>query len=164
MEITTSSAGAALALEPERTLGRGKPAPQTSARAMSLLDAKCTVPHPLAVAGGTAAVFSAPAPEKESPNEDAAMVVELTPNHAVLVVADGLGGHASGEHAARLAMQSLRQTLMPLEIDPRDTNADALRWAVLAGIEEANRVVLELGNGAATTLAVVEVQGDTIRP
>lgn len=164
MEITTSSAGAAIALEPVVSLGRGKPAPQTSARAMSLLEANCTAPHPLAVAGGTAAVFSAPGPGKETPNEDAAMVVELTPNHAVLVVADGLGGHASGEHAARLAMQNLRQALMPLEIDSRDTNSGSLRAAILAGIEGANREILDLGTGAATTLAVVELQGDTIRP
>lgn len=164
MEITTSSGGAAIALEPVLSLGRGMPAPQTSARAMSLLAADCSTPHPLAVAGGSAAVFSASGPGKETANEDAAMVVELTPNHAVLVVADGLGGHASGEQAARLAIQSLRQTLMPLEIDPRDVTADSLRWAILAGIEEANRVILELGSGAATTLAVVEIQGSTIRP
>ena len=164
MEIITPSAGAVVALEPVVSLGRGMPAPQTAARAMSLLEANCNVPHALAVAGGTAAVFSCPSPGKETPNEDAAMVVELTPQHAVLVVADGLGGHASGEHASRLAIQALRQALLPLEIDPLDTNADALRWAILAGIEEANRAVLELGTGAATTLAVVEVQGSTVRP
>ncbi|MEX2171937.1 MAG: protein phosphatase 2C domain-containing protein [Pirellulales bacterium] len=164
MEIITPSAGAVVALEPVVSLGRGMPVPRTTARAMSLLEANCSAPHALAVAGGTAAVFSCPSPGKETPNEDAAMVVELTPQHAVLVVADGLGGHASGEHASRLAIQSLRQALLPLEIDPQDTNADALRWAILAGIEEANRAVLELGTGAATTLAVVEVQGPTVRP
>ena len=90
MDVTTLSDDVAVALEPVLSLGRGKPAPQTSARAMSLLEANCSVPHPLAVAGGMAAVFSAPGPGKETPNEDAAMVVELSPKHAVLMVADGL--------------------------------------------------------------------------
>ena len=164
MEITTLSTDAAVALEPVIVKGRGEPSPQTSARALSLLEANCHAPHALSVAGGVAAVFSAPSPGKETPNEDAAMVVELTPQHAVLVVADGLGGHASGEHASRLAIQSMRQALMPLEIDAGDLGSDSLRGAILAGIEEANRAVLELGTGAATTLAVVEVQGPTVRP
>jgi PPM family protein phosphatase len=164
MDVTTPSPNVAVALEPVLSLGRGKPVPQTTARAMSLLEASCTVPHPFEVAGGMTAVFSAPSPGKETPNEDAAMVVELSPQHAVLMVADGLGGHANGEQAARLAIQSLRQALMPLEIDPKDVNSDSLRGAILAGIEEANRAILELGNGAATTLALVELQGDTVRP
>jgi serine/threonine protein phosphatase PrpC len=164
MEITTLLDDVAVALEPMFMKSRGEPPEQTRARALSLLEANCAAPHALTVAGGTAAVFSAPSPGKETPNEDAAMVVELSPSHAVLVVADGLGGHASGEHAARLAIHSMRQALMPLDIDPGDLAADALRWAILAGIEDANRAVLELGSGAATTLAVVEVQGSTVRP
>ena len=42
--------------------------------------------------------------------------------------------------------------------------AEQLRGAILNGIEAANRSIRELGCGAATTLALVEIQDRTIRP
>jgi serine/threonine protein phosphatase PrpC len=43
-------------------------------------------------------------------------------------------------------------------------NDSNLRTAILDGVEHANRSICELGIGAATTLAIVEIKENTIRP
>ena len=43
-------------------------------------------------------------------------------------------------------------------------NRSTLRTAILNGIEAANQTVRDLGTGAATTMALVEIQDRTIRP
>lgn len=118
----------------------------------------------LPVARGVAAVLSRVAPEKESPNEDAAAVVSLASGLGVLIVADGMGGHAAGETAAQLAVEHVEQALREAE-EEHDLKLDAthLRTAILNGFESANHAVLELGTGAGTTLCVAELQPDKIR-
>jgi serine/threonine protein phosphatase PrpC len=111
------------------------------------------------VAGGHAAVFSASCPGKETPNEDAAALIPLDDKSGVFVVADGLGGERAGKEAARIAVGSIKTYLEKIE-----QNGNNLRAAILDGMEEANRTIYELGIGAATTLAVVEVKDNTIRP
>lgn len=115
--------------------------------------------------GGTAAVFTTRSPQKQSANEDVAALLPVGPTSGVLAVADGLGGHAGGERASRLAIEtiqrSLHQTL--LASDPL-ASSQWLRGAILNGIEAANAAVREIGGGAATTLALVEIQDRTIRP
>ncbi len=111
------------------------------------------------IAGGQAVVYSARCPGKETPNEDAAALIPCNPQSGVLAVADGLGGVRAGEHAATLAIQTLARAIQE---GLRDETM--LRTAVLNGIESANQAVQDLGIGAATTLAAVEVQQDTVRP
>lgn len=111
------------------------------------------------VAGRRVAVLSQRSPHKQSPNEDSAAVIPWGGNAVVLVVADGLGGAALGEEASALAVRRIRLTLA--QADPAFV---MLRSAILNAIEAANRDVLDLGRGAATTLAVVELVGDTMRP
>ena len=108
---------------------------------------------------GQVAIFSARSPDKESPNEDAAAVVPAAEHAAVLVVADGMGGSPAGQRASALAVEEMVAALR--EAAPDEPN---LRAAVLNGIENANRAICELGVGAASTLAVAEVWGDTVRP
>lgn len=111
------------------------------------------------VPGGTAAVFTARSPEKVTPNEDAAAVLPFEDHSAVLIVADGCGGAAAGEHASRLTIAALQAA-----VESAAGTDTLLRTAIINGIEQANLDVQSLGFGAATTVAVVEWQDGTIRP
>ncbi len=108
---------------------------------------------------GFAWMFSARAPEKESANEDAAVVFAPDPGRAALAVADGVGGHRAGSTASKLAVSSLAERLA--EEKPAE---ETLRTAILDSFERANRAVRDLGVGAATTLAVAEVGAGLLRP
>ena len=108
--------------------------------------------------GGRVVVYSSRCPGKTTDNEDAAAVVEVSPTGGVLVVADGMGGGAAGEQASRIAVESVRE-----EVEKGGEDVP-FRTRILNGIEAANTRILELGIGAATTLAVVEVLDGIIRP
>ena len=56
---------------------------------------------------GAVAMFSACSPEKSTVNEDAYAVIPMAEDTLILAVADGAGGHAHGDAAARLAVESL---------------------------------------------------------
>ena len=115
-------------------------------------------------AGGTAAVFTTRSPLKVTANEDAAALWPTGPERGILAIADGLGGHAGGEKASRLAVETIQQFLHQSVTTGAEAPPEELRGAILNGIEAANRLVRDLGCGAATTLALVEIQGRTIRP
>lgn len=115
--------------------------------------------------GGNVAVFTTRSPQKETPNEDVAALWPVGLTSGVLAVADGLGGHAGGERASRLAAEALHKSLQ--DAIPEEQSSDdpvELRAAILNGLEAANESVRELGTGAATTMALVEIQDRTIRP
>jgi serine/threonine protein phosphatase PrpC len=104
-------------------------------------------------------IFTAPCPGKETPNEDAAVIVPYDDHSAVVAVADGLGGVRAGAHAASLAIRTLSAS-----IEQGAQDDTLLRTAILNGLEAANGRVQSVGIGTATTLAVVEVVDDTVRP
>jgi len=108
--------------------------------------------------GGVAALFSARAPGKDTDNEDGALLLPAGRGGVILAVADGVGGHSAGAHAARLALQALMRSVNAAAEDP-----GAVREAILHGFDAANRAVLEHGAGAATTLAVAEIQEGRLR-
>jgi serine/threonine protein phosphatase PrpC len=101
---------------------------------------------------GRVALFSVRAPEKASINEDAAALISIDDRNGLIVIADGLGGHADGALASRMAIDELIDATR----DVMDSGG-ALREAVLQGIDAANQAIMALGNGAATTLAVTEI-------
>ena len=111
-----------------------------------------------AVGGGSLVAFTAPAPDKEGENEDTLAAIPYGPAAAVLVVADGAGGLPGGRRASETAVKvlesSLRQSMEETML---------LRTAILNGIEAANHAVRELGNGSATTLTVVTIEGRAAR-
>jgi serine/threonine protein phosphatase PrpC len=113
------------------------------------------------VAGGEAVLFSARSPDKQTVNEDAAAVIPVDETAAVLVVADGLGGERGGHEASSLAVHTVARAVR--EAVERVGETD-LRAAILDGMETANAAILQLGIGAATTLAVVEFCDGEVRP
>ncbi|MEQ8785305.1 MAG: protein phosphatase 2C domain-containing protein [Pirellulaceae bacterium] len=123
------------------------------------LDQDMQQPELLELAGGSAAVYSARSPYKQTPNEDAAAVLPVDDARTVLVVADGLGGMTAGERASSLAVTELQRSIAAME-----GGDQMLRTAILNGIESANRTIGEMGLGAATTAAVVEIDHGVVRP
>jgi len=123
------------------------------------LDRDMDAPEVHAIGGGCATVFTARCPGKDSPNQDAVAILPFGASACVLVVADGMGGERAGDEAAALAVRALQATIA--EAERKDW---LLRSAILDGIERANQAVLDLGVGAGSTLAVVEVQDGSVRP
>jgi len=112
-----------------------------------------------AVGPGIGAVYSSREPESDKEkNEDAAALFNVNGQSSVLVVADGVGGHRAGERASNIAVKSIQTALK----EPFEDKS--LRPNIINAFEKANQAVMDLGVGAATTLAVVEIQGNQIRP
>jgi serine/threonine protein phosphatase PrpC len=114
------------------------------------LDSDMRTPDSFSVPGGRVAAYSRRGPDKPV-NQDAAAVIPVGDSAVALVVADGVGGRPAGERAARIAVESLVETLTAVSPD------GPLRVAVLDGFERATERILELKVGAGTTLAVVSI-------
>jgi len=106
------------------------------------------------IGGGVLVAYSCPAPDNETPNEDAVAAIPYGPDATVLVIADGAGGLPAGRRAARLAVRSLEESLHAAMSETM-----LLRTAILNGIEAANQAVLSLASGSATTMTVVTIEG-----
>lgn len=107
---------------------------------------------------GLVALRSIRSPDKDTPNEDAAAIIWLSGDSLVLAVADGVGGTPAGREASNLTVSTLSHTLTR-----RADESPSLRPAILDAIEEANRTVIDLARGAATTLVVAEIVAQRLR-
>ncbi len=108
--------------------------------------------------GVLAGLLSMRKPGRDGPNEDAAALVCVGDLATVAVVSDGAGGHPGGAKAAALAVRAVCESVAKLGAHPEN-----LRAAIVNGFESANREIAAMGTGAAATLAVVEIQGATMR-
>ncbi len=106
------------------------------------------------VAGGEYVAYTCRAPDKTTVNEDTVAIFPYGPQAAVLVVADGAGGLPAGKRASLAAITTLTESL-----NASVEKTTLLRNAILNGIEAANAAVKELGNGSATTLTVITIEG-----
>jgi serine/threonine protein phosphatase PrpC len=97
--------------------------------------------------------------EKSGPNEDSAAVIPINDDYMVLVVADGVGGMSGAKRASNLTVETIRDAVTGLD----ETNGGRLRTAILDGIEKANRKILEIGTGSASTLALAEIGPGYVR-
>jgi len=111
-----------------------------------------------ALPNGEVCVRSVRSPEKATFNEDAAAVIQLGEDSLVLAVADGVGGNPAGREASNAVVQTLARVLTKLPDDQPQ-----LRPAILDAVEEANKTVLGLARGAATTLVVAQLDATRLR-
>jgi PPM family protein phosphatase len=112
---------------------------------------------------------------ERSRNEDSFLVQHLTwsdlnQNHqlALVIVADGMGGHAGGDQAARLALRTIGSFLAPLltnalSIEQRKVTRAGLASSTESAIKEANRIIKQAAvadpryKGMGATAAVVVI-------
>lgn len=109
-------------------------------------------------AGAAILAYTCRSPDKLTDNEDTVAVIPYGPAAAILVVADGAGGLPAGKRASLTAVQTLAAALASSLAETA-----LLRTAILNGIEAANEAVIALGNGSATTMTVITVEGLLVR-
>jgi len=126
-----------------------------------LLLAQTDLPAPQlhAFADGELVLFTQRAPDKPTVNEDCVAVIPYDAHSGVMLVADGLGGQPQGQSASKLAALTLRRYIRKAA-----QQQSPLRDAILDGIETANHAILTQHRGAGTTLALIELQRDRVRP
>lgn len=118
------------------------------------------LPRLVGFAGGRVAAHVARSPSKpEGGCEDALAVLPVGEHSGVLVIADGLGGHALGGEAASIVVRTLARFVDRLGDDP-----DQLRTALLEAADAAHAEVQALGAGAGATLAAVVVTPRGVGP
>lgn len=118
-----------------------------------------TAAKPYRIADGAATMCTEAAPDKVDGNEDCAALVPFGAHSGVLAVADGLGGLPAARSASTTLINSLCASVRKAQRENRP-----LRGAVLDAIETANEKLLGEGLGNATTAALIEIDGSTIRP
>ncbi len=96
-------------------------------------------------------------------NEDAFLIAtpqdhRLPEKGYLFVVADGLGGHSSGEVASRLAVQGFAQSYLASRSPPREALDEAIFRAHEKVLEEARRRRAKMGT-TLTALAIVGMAG-----
>ncbi len=109
------------------------------------------------LAGGQVSAHTAREPGKLSPNEDAFALLELDDQRGLIMLADGAGGMPAGAEASALVLSTVLESVRAQAAD------NGLRAPILDGIERANRLLLDQGQGAATTLEVIEIDQGRIR-
>ena len=104
------------------------------------------------------AVYTSSAPGNNSNNEDHVSIYPLERNKIVLAVADGAGGHSNGAEASAFAISKLSQAIGNI-----DMHRGGELGAIMTGIDNANKSILNELSGSASTIAVVEIQDNIVR-
>jgi serine/threonine protein phosphatase PrpC len=108
---------------------------------------------------GQVGVFTSQSPDRSHErNEDSAALFTIDDDRAVLALADGAGGVRGGDIASAMAIRQLQ-----VELERGLHEERGLRGCILDAFENANQAIIEHGVGAATTLAVIEIDAGTIR-
>lgn len=105
------------------------------------------------IASGTAGLFTRRSPGKRTPSEDTAALLSAGRDRGLLVVADGVGGHAGGAEAAEAAVHALSEAWQAAVVNGSDT-----QLAILEAIQQAHRTVMSWGRGSATTILVADLR------
>jgi len=114
-----------------------------------------TEPLYKSISHGEVVVYSDKSPTKETVNEDALAVIPVDDNKTILIVADGLGGMPAGEQASQIVIECLIDSLNDASIQTRT--------AILNGIDDENKIILDLKTGAGTTVSIAEINDNKLR-
>ncbi len=109
---------------------------------------------------------------KHKPNEDSLFAMQGARTYnaqpqqfGLFVVADGMGGHANGQHASRLAIQTIIDFMLPRISTGNQLDDEAFSNLLLEGVQCANRAVhqrnLEARADMGTTMTAALVVGAT---
>ena len=87
---------------------------------------------------------------QHKPNEDSLFAAEgmlnnntQAPQFGLFVIADGMGGHANGQEASRLAIKTITETLMPRLTGNEAFSNDDFAKLLADGVQQANQAVHE---------------------
>jgi serine/threonine protein phosphatase PrpC len=109
---------------------------------------------------------------KHKPNEDSLFAIQGARTHnsqpqqfALFVVADGMGGHANGQDASRLAIQTMIDFMLPRVTTNESMDDEAFLKLMSDGVQHANQAVhmrnLEERADMGTTMTTALVAGST---
>ena len=107
---------------------------------------------------GEFCIFTVKADDKDGPNEDSAAIVSLNKQSGVIVLADGVGGHAVGDKASKTAVNVITRA-----VAKADSATSDLSTIIIPSIDKANEKVIALYANAATTLVIAEISNGTMR-
>lgn len=110
---------------------------------------------------------------KHKPNEDRLLAIQGTLAHdtcpqpfGLFVIADGIGGHANGQEASRLAIQHIRDVVIPALLSDVKISEEQSAELLLEAVQEANNAVCQYNqmykSDIGTTVTAALVVGKTI--
>ncbi|GJM17419.1 MAG: hypothetical protein DHS20C13_27460 [Thermodesulfobacteriota bacterium] len=112
-------------------------------------------PLNISTSHGEIACYSNRSPMKDTPNEDALAVIPVDDESTILVVADGLGGMPAGEQASQIVVECLIASASNIKFSVRE--------AILTGIDDANKTILDMKTGAGSTVSIAELSENKLR-
>jgi len=110
------------------------------------------------IATGHVVIYSAQSPKKHTGNEDSVAIIPINGTQSLFIVADGLGGLANGAEASSITINAITTALRKLS-----DNEQNITNAILQGLRLATKEIDQHYTDAATTIAIVELNGDEIK-
>jgi serine/threonine protein phosphatase PrpC len=110
---------------------------------------------------------------KHKPNEDRLLAIQGTlasdtraQPFGLFVIADGIGGHANGQEASRLAIQTIRDVVIPALLSDVKINDEQSADLLMEAVQEANRYICEYNQmyktDTGSTVTAALIVGKTI--